>query len=205
MSKKLFFLLLSMSVLVTVGMKAVVGRKALRHTPYTITWRVTTIDGAGKLLDEYTETRYVSASGNWHTVKQFADGSVEEGFAEVGRGVFALQPKQQKMYFLSEYEVASVSPTGLQQSAQYQHTEKLLGYKVYVSAMTKAADSSMEIYRAPDLNGDMLKYVMHDGASVRTLEPVKITLSEPTAAELKHEEFPVDNHVYAQTHGGAAN
>jgi hypothetical protein len=40
-------------------------------------------------------------------------------------------------------------------------------------------DKTHELYRAPDLNGDIIKTVSRDKTLTRTLEPVSIILREP--------------------------
>jgi hypothetical protein len=67
---------------------------------YTIVWRVTEYYPDGTNRPRYLETRQVSASGKWHTVKNGGDTN-EESFGEPGKGVFI--KGRQKMYFVSEY------------------------------------------------------------------------------------------------------
>lgn len=202
MSKKLLLLFLCCSVLVTLGVKVVMSRRAPRQVPYTIVWRVTTTDAKGNAEEEYTETRYVASNGNWRTIKQFPDGRTEEGFAEVWRGVFAISPRHQKMFFLSGHDMSTVDAETLRQSPQFARTETILGYTVYVSKQVQES-TTLESYRAPALNGAQIKHVFNNGSATVVFEPVSITPGEPPADKMKHQEYPVDNGVYTQTHGDA--
>jgi hypothetical protein len=203
MNRKMLLLLLCCSVIATLGVKIALSRRAPGQAPYTIVWKVTTTDANGNVAQDYMETRYVSANGNWHTIKQYTDGHTEEGFAEVGRGVFAIKPDRQKMYFLSEHDISQLNAEGLQQSRQFARTETILGYTAYV--MRQAQDgTALEIYRAPALNGNMIKQVFHNQASTMTFEPISITPGEPPSDKLSHAEYSLDNSVYTQAHGNAA-
>lgn len=202
MSRKTLLLLLCCSVLVTLGVKVVLSHRAPRQVPYTIVWKVTTTDANGNGEQNFTETRYVSANGNWHTIKQYPDGHTEEGFAEVGRGVFAIKPQQQRMYFLSTHDISQSNAEGLRHSPQFARTETILGYTAYVMRQAQEG-TSFEFYRAPALNGNLIKQVFHNGSSTMTFEPVSITPGEPSADKLRHAEYPTDNSVYIQTQGDA--
>lgn len=202
MSKKILLLLLCCSVLVTLYVKVAMSRRAPRQVPYTIVWRVTTTDANGNAEEEYTETRYVSSNGNWHTIKQFPDGQTQEGFAEVGRGVFAISPKHQKMFFLSGHDLSKVDAESLRRSSNFVRTETILGYTAYVSKQVREG-TTLEVYRVLELNGAQVKHIFTNGSSTLVFEPVSITPGEPAADKLKHKEYPMDSGVYMQMHGDA--
>lgn len=202
MSKKMLILLLCCSVLVTLGVKVVMSGRAPLQVPYTIVWKVTTTDANGNTEYDYTETRYVSSNGNWHTIKQFPDGQTQEGFAEVGRGVFAINPQQQKMFFLSGHDVSKLDVETLRQSPKFTRVETILGYSAYVSRQAQE-NTSLEVYRAPALNGDQIKHVFNNGSATVVFEPISITPGEPPADKLRHQEYPMDNSIHTQTHGDA--
>lgn len=202
MSKRLLLLLLCCSVLVTIGVKVVMSRRAPRQVPYTIVWRVTTSDANGNAEEEYTETRYVSSNGNWRTIKQYPDGQTQEGFAEVGRGVFAISPKHQKMFFLSGHDVSKADAESLRRSPNFVRTETILGYTAYVSKQVRTG-TTLEVYRVPELDGAQVKHLFNNGSSTVVFEPVSLTPGEPPADKLRHKEYPMDNGVYTQTHGDA--
>jgi hypothetical protein len=202
MSKKTLLLLLCAGVVAMLSVKVAMSVRAPRHAPYTIVWRVTTTDASGNTEYNYTETRYVSSNGNWHTIKQFPNNRVEEGFAEIGRGVFAIRPDQRKMFFLSGHDISVADAETLRQSQGFARTETILGYTAYVSRQAQE-NSSLEVYRAPALGSNMIKQVFHNGSSTLVFEPISIDVGEPPADKLRHQEYPVDNGVYTQTHGDA--
>jgi hypothetical protein len=55
--------------------------------------------------------------------------------------------------------------------------ETVLGYGTDVLKYEQG-DKTHELYRAPDLNGDIIKTVYRDKTLTRTLEPVSIILGE---------------------------
>lgn len=200
MSKKILLIVLFGSILATVGVKAMIGQRTPRHAPYTIVWQSIVQETNGRTEQEYTETRYVSSNGNWRAIREFPGGRQEEAFAEVGRGVFELRPDQQKMHFLSEHAVANFDPEKLRQSSQYVRTETVLGMTAYVQRLQRD-EVTLDIYRAPALNGDMIKYVETKNGASTVFEPVSITLGEPGAEKLVHREYPVDYKINAQAQG----
>jgi hypothetical protein len=199
MSQKMLLLLLCCSVLLTLGVKVAMSRRAPRQVPYTIVWRVTTTDANGKAEEDYTETRYVASNGNWHTIKQFPDGQTQAGFAEVGRGVFAVSPKQQKMFFLSGHDFSQVDAESLRRRSNFVRAETILGYTAYVSRQVREG-TTLEVYRVPELGGAQVKHIFNNGSATLVFEPVSILAGEPPADKLKHQEYPLDNGVYAQVH-----
>ncbi|MCA1642201.1 MAG: hypothetical protein LC785_09685, partial [Acidobacteria bacterium] len=64
------------------------------------------------------------------------------------------------------------------ESKDYVRTETVLGYSAEVLRFEQG-DRTHELYRAPDLNGDIIKTVYRDKTLTRTLEPVSIILGEP--------------------------
>jgi hypothetical protein len=63
----------------------------------------------GRIVETYTETRYVSGNGDWRSVKQFHGGPVKESVGIVGRGVFAVEKKEKKLRFRLPYSTNYVA------------------------------------------------------------------------------------------------
>lgn len=172
---------------------------AARQVPYTITWRVTDWEG-GKVTGAYTETRYVSSSGNWRSVKQFSDGRTEETFAEAGRGVFLLKPAEGKMVFLSGHEIHKRDPEAQRRSPNYVGSDTLLGYAVH-KVEQRQGETSVVFSHAAALNGDMIGMSQRDGDCGFSVEPVSIVEGEPGREALAHGELPADYEHYRKLHG----
>jgi hypothetical protein len=92
MRKKILLLVLLMVAAFSVGILARNAKGAKRRVAYTIVWQATNYDEGGKVTPAFVETRYVSASGSWRSIKRFPDGRVAEMFCDVGRGTFNYLP-----------------------------------------------------------------------------------------------------------------
>jgi hypothetical protein len=158
---------------------------------------VTNINEADKSAPGHIETRYVSANGNWHTVKALPEGSTLESFAEAGRGVFNYAPGRQKIVFMSDYILPKYMShdewrEGLLKSSQFDRVETVAGQEVCVM---KVSDT-FEVYRALALNGGAIKWVVKSGGANRMVDPISITPGEPDAANLQTPQLPVDYEPY---------
>lgn len=210
MKRKYFVIVLLMAAAGVAGVAARAGVNYLSErgtrSGYTVVWQVTNYDENGEAVPYRTETRYVSANGNWRAVERYADGRTEEMFAEVGRGVFLA--RGDKMHFLSDYpEVPAVSDRRLRNSRDYLRTETVLGLTAHVSKVgnADAPPDWMEFYRAPALGGDYIKVVERDPQThrlVHVTEPISITPGEPAPAQVRGPEgLPVDFTNYEKLHG----
>lgn len=177
--------------------------RALR-SGYTITWEGVFRHPDGTVEEAYTETRYVSSNGNWHSIKKYSEKNgdrVEEAFAEVGRGVFSIRSWDgNKMQFLSEHQASQpADPENYRRSPQYVRTAEILGYKAYV-LRERNGDVIVDRWFAPSLGGDVIKHIYRskseDGIFVRVLQPVSIVMGEPDAEKMKHPEYPVDYRIH---------
>jgi hypothetical protein len=75
--------------------------------------------------------------------------------------------------------------------------DTVLGYRVAVSRVAgQSSRDYSEFYRAPDLNGAYLRTIYATENGVNTIEAVKITLGEPSAAELDFPDYPVSFDFY---------
>jgi hypothetical protein len=176
----------------------------LKHPAYTITWQATDYDADGTATPLYSVTKYVSSSGNWRSVRHYPDGTVEETFAEVGRGTFA--KRGQKLHYLSGASGGrAVTAEGLLKSPDFLRTETVLGQQaIVVKAAGEKSDSPVraEFYCAPALGGDDIKVVLRRGEKTLMEEPVSLVFGEPDPSLLKaSENLPVDYEHFRKLHG----
>jgi hypothetical protein len=151
--------------------------KPAKFVPYTITWRMTERYNDGRVVDTYMEKRYYSSDGNWRGFSQSANGSRINRVGEAGSGVFIVDNKTKEKHFQSPFPGHPHDKP--KESKNYARTETVLGYSVDVLRYEQG-DKVHELYRAPDLNGDIIKTVYCDKDVTRTLEPVNIILGEPS-------------------------
>ena len=101
---------------------------------YTLTSEATQYNSDGTTRRVFVETRYVSSSGNWRSVKQYDGGLVIDTFGIVGQGVFARRNNDNKINFLSAYDApASILTAEGFQTHGFLRTETLLGHQVFVT------------------------------------------------------------------------
>lgn len=144
--------------------------------PYTIAWRMREQYNDGRVVDTYMERRYYSSDGNWRGFIQFNNGFRIEKVAEAGSGVFIIDRKTKEKRLQSPFpERPNDKP---KESKHYARTETVLGYSADVLKYDQG-DKTHELYRAADLNGDIIKTVYRDKTMTRTLEPVSIIPGEP--------------------------
>lgn len=164
--------------------------------PYTIDFKVTEIDGTGKLVSSYDEHRVQSANGNWKDVKIYEDGSVHTLVCDRARNAVFNIAKDRLVYLSECGPQVSVTNEQLLQSPTADGTlEKVAGYDTVV---LKTRDGVLTFYKAGALGGVDLKVVHRspDGYTY-TMEATKVTLGEPGAKRMAYpKELPVDNSFF---------
>lgn len=204
--RKRLMLILFVALAGTAGLgtrAALNSLSAQKRPAYTIVWEATDYYSDGKATPNYTETRYVSSTGNWRGVRQYFDGRrSDESFGEVGRGVYLR--RGDKLHFISEFTAppALLDEQKLRSSPAYLRADKVLGYEAIVVTSGNLKSCS-EFYRVPALGGLTIKTVMclDESGSKMVLEPVSLVLGEPAAPLLKTPtELPVDYEHFNQTH-----
>lgn len=128
------------------------------------------------IVDTYMEKRYYSSDGNWYGFTQSATGARMDRVGEAGRGVFIVDSKTKEKRFHSPFPRHPRDKP--KESKNYVRTGTVLGYSTDVLKYEQG-DKTHELYRAPDLNGDIIKTVYRDKTLTRTLEPVSIIMGEP--------------------------
>jgi hypothetical protein len=198
MRKKILLLALLIVAAFSVGILARNAQSAKRHVPYTIVWQVTSYDERGKATPAFVETRYVSASGSWRSIKRFPDGRVAEMFCDVGRGTFNYSPGQQRLTFMSDCQPRQIMSVDewrqtLRQSPQFTDVETVAGQEAYLMTV----GDRLKVYRSPALNGEDIKVIfLLNGKTSSVFEPISLTMGEPDAAMLQHVDLPVDYAPY---------
>ncbi|MDX6499685.1 MAG: hypothetical protein QOG23_2945 [Blastocatellia bacterium] len=71
---------------------------------YTLSSQTTQYNSDGKVLPLFVETLYMSETGNWHSIQQYAHGKKVETFGVVGQGVFSKREGDEKVSFLSNLD-----------------------------------------------------------------------------------------------------
>jgi hypothetical protein len=140
----------------------------------------------------YRERRWISSSGNWRSVQERTDGQSVERFSDLGGGVYQVDEKGKKLVRLGS--APGDSPTGSAtasaEASKYIRTETLLGFDTDIYEIEIPGGSAL-LYRARQLNGDIIKVMRRSAKNTFTLEATRILLGEPDPELLKHPEYPV--------------
>jgi hypothetical protein len=188
MTKSKWFLAVTLFTLFLAGIMArstFIRASQLNRPAYTLSSQATQYDPDSAVRPLYIETLYMSATGNWHNIKQYASGAKVEAFGTVGQGVFAKREGDAKMNFLSSYDSPKpiLTAAGFQKSSGFLRTETVLGYPAFV---TKADnDSRVEFYCAPIIGGANIKIVHRNETKTVVVEPTSLVLGEPDSSLIK--------------------
>lgn len=137
----------------------------------------------------YKEVRWISSSGKWRTLQEHMDRKTVEKVADPELGVFRVDEKEKKLVRLG----AVLQPTSHQLSAvgtTLIRSERLLDLDTDVFE-TVTPHGSILLYRARQLNGDVVKVVRRGTKDVFTLEATKIVIGEPDPQLLKYAAYPI--------------
>ncbi|HKS29181.1 MAG TPA: hypothetical protein VJS44_15240 [Pyrinomonadaceae bacterium] len=174
---------------------AVKNQKSQKHVPFTITFRAEDRFDDGRVVQAFTETRYVSSSGDWRSLRQLSSGAVIERVGIAGRGVYTIDSQAQKMWFNSPYSDTFPKAGERRRNSNYLRTETILGYAADVIKL-EAPGKSFELFQARELSGFIVKQVERGQGVVRVIEPTSIIAGEPDKQSLNFTEYPEDRSAY---------
>jgi len=169
-------------LLVVLFIAGIVARSAFLRTSrpaYTLTSQATQYDPDGTARPLFVETMFVSSSGNWHSVKQYATGARLETFATVGQGVVNRRNDEARLNFLSSYDSPKplLNEEGFRKSANFLRVDTVLGYPAFIM---KAENSpEVEFYCSPVIGGENIKIVHRDATKTVVIEPVSLVFGNP--------------------------
>jgi hypothetical protein len=176
---------------VTLFLAGIIARATYIHASqparpaYTLSSKTTQYNSDGKVLPLFVETLYMSETGNWHSIQQYARGKKVETFGVVGQGVFSKREGDEKVSFLSNLDspVPILTAEGFQKSSDFLRTETVMGYPTLVTKANN--DDQMEFYCAPAIGGANLKIVQRSDTSTVITEPTNLVFGEPDSALIK--------------------
>ena len=168
---------------------------------YTLTSQATQYNSDGKVIPLFVETLYMSATGNWHLVQQYARGKVDT-FGAVGEGVFSKREGSEKVSFLSNLDSPTpiLTAEGFQKSSDFLRTETVMGYPTLVT--TAYNDPQMEFYHSTVIGGASIKTVLRGDTSTVVTEPTSLVFGEPDSSLVKMPAgLPVSYDNFKKIHG----
>ena len=156
----------------------------------------------GKSIVQAEIKRFQRGDGSYSqfTTRHNEDGSVAgttRVLGIVGRGVFGINEKDQKLIFHSakHHGFHEINEEALRRDPGYIGEDTILGYRVLGQ---RSPDSSDVVYLTPGLGGIPLKLMTYNpDGSYTVIEAVKIELGEPSESEFGAvPAYPVDYDLY---------
>jgi hypothetical protein len=181
---------LLVAVLLVLSVAGAANGQGNKRVAYTLRLRAVDYYDDGRVIETYNETRYVSANGDWKSVKQYHGGFVQESVGMVGRGVFLVDSKAKKLRFRAPYPSNSIPDA--ETRSRSNKVVKRLGYEAYVIRIPRGGNT-MFITRAPALNGDVIEIMTRQAGFTRVVEPVSITIGQPPGMMLSYDNFAVEH------------
>src|ERR1051325_8334612 len=189
--------------LVSMGVALVINHKRVKAPmafKLVMSQRFVQSDGRSILQAEITRFQRGDGSYCQVTTRYNEDNSIAgttRVFGVVGRGVFGVNDREQKLIFQSAKRHAfhEMNEEALRKDPGYVGEDTILGYRVLGQ---KSEDASDLTYLAPDLGGIPLKLINYNlDGSYTIIEAQKIELGEPSEREFGAiPSYAVDYSVY---------
>ena len=170
------FLVLSLAAVALVVAMHGTPKPAL--TGFTLYITQTAYPANGAPIYTATKVRRQKSDGSWKLETTYANGRIEVGYGEPGRGVFALDQKNQKLEYLSGSSVRPLADIDWRTQAGFNGEETILGYKTH-RIHSGNEGNYVDSYMCPDLQGYPLRIVTGNGRSKTIFEVTQAVLGEP--------------------------
>ncbi|MFY9620702.1 MAG: hypothetical protein WAM70_13400 [Pyrinomonadaceae bacterium] len=145
------------------------------------------------------KVRNHKANGDWRLQNIYPNGRVDVGFGQMGRGVFHVDEKNQRLEYLSGASLRDVSEAKLRSLPGFVAEETFLGYKVFhYRTVTDETGEVTDTYVCPALQGYPVKVVSTSRHGAKNItEVVQVIPGEPSFTVA---DYPVDTKHYEAVH-----
>jgi hypothetical protein len=140
----------------------------------------TFIPAGGAPVNQGTDERLQKSDGSYVDIKKFKtpEGQIQTQtlFSEIGRGAFRVDEKTKTLHFLSDASPATQQLTEevYRRQPAFVGEDTLLGYRVLVTKDIHGEGNYTELYRAPDLQWQILKRVHGNEAGTTVIEAKEV-------------------------------
>ncbi|HKO97811.1 MAG TPA: energy transducer TonB [Pyrinomonadaceae bacterium] len=189
-----FLQLTLLVILLSVSPSALSSRPAETFRGFTLVRQVTDYDNVGHSMPAYTETLYVSKTGDWRYVGRYPNGQTIETIYLCNKGVFYTDHRNKQLVRFDTVGAGRPGPTTaerLQADPKFVRTEELLGHRAYLHTR-QAHNYIEETYFNPALGPFPFKRVNYHQSYTRIEEPVSLEFGEPDAANLAPPDYPLN-------------
>lgn len=168
---------LGAAVLVVATRRQASGRPLQGFTLYITQ---TSYPSSGSTFVTATKVRQQKADGSWKLTTTYSSGRVDVGFGEPGRGVFAIDEKNQKLEYLSSSSARPLADIDWRKEPGFVGVETILGYETFHIHKDGENGDYVDTYMCPELQGYSLRSVNGNALTKTVFEVTRVTLGEPT-------------------------
>ena len=147
-------------------------------TGFTLSMTQISYPSNGNPIYTATKVRRQKSDSSWKVETTYANGRVDVGYGEPGRGVFALDQKNQKLEYLSGASRSPLADIDWRTQPGFVGEETILGYKTY-HIHSGEGENYVDSYMCPELQGLPLRVVNGNGRSKTVFEVTQVILGEP--------------------------
>lgn len=134
----------------------------------------------GEPIISASKVRRHRSDGKWKLETTYTrDGRVEIGYGEPGRGVFAVDDKNQKLEYLSESHNRPLADVDWTKQPGFVGEEMILGFKTFRIHWEDSEGNYTDSYMCPALQGFPLRRVSGNPRYKNVWEPSQVILGEP--------------------------
>ena len=146
----------------------------------------------GDPIHTATKIRQLKSDGSWRLQTTYSDGRVDVIYGQPGRGVFAVDAKNQKLEYVSASSARGLADIDWTKEPGFVGEETILGYKTF-HIHSETDGQYLDTYMCPAVNYP-LKQVNGNDRTKTVWEVTQIVIEEPTFATAP--DFPVSTKRY---------
>lgn len=184
-------------LLATSGFIVASRHKAIKKQGFTLYMAQTVFPADGRApIPVSTAIRYQRSDGSWRKDTTYANGRAAIAFGLMGRGVFNVDAKAQRLDFLSRMTEHLVTEDSLRGEAGFVREEEILGLKTFLvhGTSTEAPDESTDSYICPAVQGYPMRIVSTSKGARTVYEVTKVVMGDPPESVFASlPDYPVDN------------
>lgn len=156
-------------------------------------------DGSAPWIDAI-KVRNHKANRDFRLQTTYANGRVDVGFGQMGRGVFHVDENNKRLNYFSGMSPRDLSDTKMRSLEGFVAEETFLGYKVFhYRIVTEETGEVTDSYICPALQGYTVKTVSTSRNGAKSiLEVVQVIPGEPSFTVA---DYPVDTKHYEAVRG----
>ena len=160
---------------------------------YTLVLKGERHDARGVVTPMFTETLYRAGDGRFHSIKQFSETRSVETFGIPSTGILVADKVSHKLLLKGPYSLVSPGdrPANAGQTATSSGAT-ILGHNIEVVHLVRG-ERTIDLYKAPDLAGAVLKSVISYKGATYVTEAESIALGEPPASTLTLPQNSIDS------------